>query len=364
MTTYEELGIKPVINACGKMTLLGASVLDKRVAEAMVKASRYNVSMPALEDKAGEKIAEYTGAEAACVTAGAAAGIAISAAAFLSGTNIAKAQALPGDPGEKNELVIQIGHLINFAGLAKLSGAQLVPIGWINGILKEHLAEAINEKTAGFIYIVSHHTVQKGMLKLEDCISICHAKDVPVLVDAAAEEDLEKYISLGADLVTYSGGKAIEGPSFGFICGKKKYVEACRLQEWGIARPMKVTKEGILGLLTALEIYTQTEIDEKRSHEAVINQSILENLQDLPGIDVRIVADEVRESLRRVQIKFPESYTEKSVYDLIDFLRSGETPIVTRDHKANLGIIAIDPRSLSPDQAAIIIQRMRQFFGK
>ena len=73
MTTYKDLGIQPVINACGKMTLLGASVLDQRVADAMVQASQHYVDMTELKEKAGQRIAEIVGAEAACVTCGAAA---------------------------------------------------------------------------------------------------------------------------------------------------------------------------------------------------------------------------------------------------------------------------------------------------
>ena len=62
-------------------------------------------------------------------------------------------------------------------------------------------------------------------------------RGIPVLVDAAAEADLGTYIADGADLVTYSGGKAIGGPTCGFIPGRASLIEACELQDRGIARP-------------------------------------------------------------------------------------------------------------------------------
>jgi len=364
MITYEDVGITPVINACGKMTLLGASVLDSRVAEAMAAASRHNINMMALEDKAGERIASWTGAEAACVTGGAAAGIAIGAAAFIAGADIARAQMLPECTWEKREIIIQSGHLVNFAGMARQGGARLVPIGWVNYIARDHLASAITPDTAGFLYIVSHHTVQKGMLPLADCIQICHQKDIPVLVDAAAEEDLQKYVAMGADLVAYSGGKAFGGPSFGFLCGKKDLIQACRVQEYGIARAMKVTKEGIMGLLAALELYTQAGTAERRQHEAEINQIILDGLKDLPDVRVSLESDEVRYDLLRVQLQLGGQDPAASARELIQFLRSGDPPIVTRDHKADMGIIAIDPRGLEKGHADVIVRQLQEFFSE
>jgi len=131
MVTYKDLKISPIINACGKMTLLGASVLDARVAQAMKEASTCNINMIELEEKAGEMIAHWTGAEAACVTCGAAAGIAIGAAAFMAGNDIAKAQQLPELSGGKRNLLVQMGHMVNFAGMARQAGARLVPLGII-----------------------------------------------------------------------------------------------------------------------------------------------------------------------------------------------------------------------------------------
>jgi len=360
---YEDLGIRPVINACGKMTALGATAVEPEVAEAMALAARHFVNMAELEEKAGRRIAEITGAEAACLTAGAASGIAIGTAAFVAGTDPAKIQALPDSQGLKNEILVQAGHRINFVEMAKIGGGKLVTVGWVNYVAREQLASAITANTAGFLYVLSHHVVRKGMLSLPVCLEICHAKGIPVLVDAAAEEDLRVYVEMGADLVTYSGGKAIGGPSFGLLCGKAKSIEACKAQAWGIARSMKVTKEGAMGLLTALEIYARRDAGAEKERRAAILAATLDQLAGLPHTELSIVSDEAGRDIERAQLQLDEPALGSTAFDLIQHLRSGDPAIVTRDHKANLGILAIDPRTLTLEQVPIITRRIREFFS-
>jgi L-seryl-tRNA(Ser) seleniumtransferase/D-glucosaminate-6-phosphate ammonia-lyase len=362
MITYEDLGVKPVINACGRMTLLGATAIDEDVARAMVAASQHYVNMLELQERAGSKIAEITGAEAGCVTAGAASGIAMGAAAFIVGADVGRIQGLPESAGEKNKLLIQQGHMINFAAMAKMAGAELVPVGFVNFVTTDHLKSAISEKSAGFLFIISHHVVQKGMLSLEECIQICHEREIPVLVDAAAEEDITSYVAKGADLVTYSGGKALGGPSFGMICGKAKYVEACSAQFWGIARAMKVTKEGIMGFLTALENYASMDKEEEKARQDRILSAWAEALSNLPHTEVSIVKDEAGRDIHRLQLKINEDSLGRSAHDLINHLRSGDPAIVTRDHKSNLGIIALDPRPVTDEQVPVIVEKILSFY--
>ncbi len=70
------------------------------------------------------------------------------------------------------------------------------------------------------MYIKSHHCVQKSMLSVLDAVQVAKEYNLPLIVDAE-EEDLNVYYELGADLVIYSGAKAIEGPSSGLVIGKK-----------------------------------------------------------------------------------------------------------------------------------------------
>ena len=133
-------------------------------------------------------------------------------------------------------------------------GAIPVEVGCANKVDKANIIGAINDKTAALMYVKSHHCVQKGMVSLEDMIKIAHGHDLPLIVDASAEEDLKKYIAMEADLVCYSGAKAIEGPTSGFICGRKDLTDAAKLHYKGIGRSMKIGKESMMGLLKAVEI--------------------------------------------------------------------------------------------------------------
>lgn len=204
-------------------------------------------------------IAAATGAEDGCPTSGAAAGIAISIAAVIAGCRLSLIEQLPFSEGLKNNIVIQKGHAVHFGAsvqqMIALGGGKAVEVGNANHVEEAHLREAIDAQTAALFYVKSHHAIQKGMQSLATMIQLGREYGLPVIVDAAAEEDLRRYVALGADLVIYCRGKVIGGPTSGFITGRASLVTACRAQYKGVGRAMKVGKEAIAGLLTALRQY-------------------------------------------------------------------------------------------------------------
>ena len=104
----------------------------------------------------------------------------------------------------------------------------------------------MGERTAAAVYVISHHTVQYGMLALAEFAEIAHAKGVPVIVDAASEYDLKGFLARGADIALYSAHKFLGGPTAGIVAGRRDLVRAAFLQNGGIGRGMKVGKEGIM----------------------------------------------------------------------------------------------------------------------
>ncbi|MHB1406606.1 MAG: DgaE family pyridoxal phosphate-dependent ammonia lyase [Desulfitobacteriaceae bacterium] len=360
MSIYQKYGLKTIINASGKMTALGASAVEAEVAEALAAAAMDYVDIEELWRATGRMIARVTGAEDGCPTSGAAAGIAISVAAVLAGTNLSLIEAFPHAACPRNQVILQKGHAVHFGAaisqMISLSGAEVVEVGQANHVERAHITTAINGKTAALFYVKSHHAVQKGMQPLESLIEIGRAHGIPVLVDAAAEEDLRRYIRLGADLVMYSGGKAVGGPTSGFICGRADLIEACRAQYQGIGRPMKVGKEGIIGLLTALERYELKKDDSQEQLRRM--QWLLERLAGLPGVQGSIVQDEAGRAIFRAQLSIDREAAGIDARELIKRLEAGDPAIYTRNHYANLGIINIDPRPLLPGQEQIIAQRI------
>ena len=365
---YAGIGVRRVINAGGRLTALGGTTLAPEVAAAMAAAGQQYVRLSELADRAGVLITEWTGAEAACVTTGAAAGIALMTAACIAGADLAKIERLPDVDGERREVLMQSGHLVTFgapvAQMVRLGGGRAVAVGWANGVSRAHLEGAIGPRTAAFLYIQSHHTVHKGMLPLADCLAVCRAHGVPCLVDAAAEEDLRAYVALGVDAVTYSGGKAFGGPTSGFIAGRRDLIAACRAQERGIGRPMKVGKEAIVGLLTALRAYVardEATVAAELARQRQVVALIREGLADQPAVRVSELADEAGRAIVRAGLVLDERALGATAGELADFLAQGDPAIYVRGHLVGEGTVMIDPRPIDERDAGIIVERVREF---
>jgi L-seryl-tRNA(Ser) seleniumtransferase/D-glucosaminate-6-phosphate ammonia-lyase len=366
MNVFSKFGLKQVVNASGKMTALGASAVHPEVARAVSEAAQDYVEIDELLVAAGREIANATGAEDGCPTTGAAAGIAIATAAVIAGTNLSLIERLPRPAGVPDEIVLQKGHSVHFGAsvtqMIALGGGNPVEVGHANHTEKAHLTEAVNDRTAALLFIQSHHAVQKGVQSLEAMKEIAAAKGIPLIVDAAAEEDMRKYIALGADLVCYSGGKALEGPTSGFICGRKDLIEACRAQYKGIGRAMKVGKEGVVGLLTALARYGAKE--ETGGEQKARMERFLQLLEGVPGVKGGISQDESGRDIYRAKLEIDPATAGMDAKQLIKRLQSGDPAIYTRNHYSNVGIIFIDPRPLLPNQEQLIADRIRDIISK
>ncbi|MDY6867408.1 MAG: DgaE family pyridoxal phosphate-dependent ammonia lyase, partial [Chloroflexota bacterium] len=347
MTIYQDLGLQRIINASGRMTALGVSVAAEETAEALKEASKNFVDVAALIDAAGKRIASYTGGADSCPTAGAAAGIAIAVAGCIARGSLTITQLLPNASGLPNEVIIQKGHSINFGApvsqMIALGGGIPVEIGFANNTHEDNLREAITDKTAAIFYVKSHHCVQKGMISLEKMVMIGKEAHTPVIVDAAAEEDLRRYIAMGADLVIYSGSKAIEGPVSGFITGDADLIASCKMQYYGIGRTMKIGKEGIIGLLKALELYEQKSVSEVRDREMQKLNLIKTQLQAIEGLTCTIHQDPAGRAIDRLRISIDPDVAGMNIEELIKKLSDGPISIRTRNHLVNLGMLEIDP---------------------
>ena len=214
MNIYENIGLKRIINASGRMTALGVSTISDEVATTAQEAAQSYVNIHDLYKRSGEIISEYTHAEASLVTSCASAGIAMSVAGIIAKDNIKHIRNLPVSEGLKNEVIIPKGHSVSFGApittMIRMGGGVPIEAGMVNSVTKADIISEINEKTAAIMFVQSHHTVHKGMIKLEDLIEVAHEYNLPIIVDAAAEEDMKKYVRMGVDLTIYSGAKALE----------------------------------------------------------------------------------------------------------------------------------------------------------
>lgn len=361
MSVYKDMGLKEVINANGKMTVLGGSVAVDEVAQSVARALQGYVVMDDLMDHVGQAIAEKTGAQAGCPTPGAAAGIAMSVAACIAGDNLELIEQLPCAGNAPNEVIIQKGHVINFgasvAQMIRLGGGKPVEVGSANKVMAENIEQAICSNTAALMYVISHHCVQKGMQPLQTMLDIARRHDLPLILDAAAEEDLCKYAGMGVDMVLYSGSKALNGPTSGCICGCKEYVDKCRMQYKGIGRAMKVSKEAMAGLMAALRLYDQNKADS--GQQRLRMQKLCGQLEHL-GLRCRVEQDESGRAIYRARLDIDHHAAGMSAIQLSDALKQGDPSIHLRDYYANQGTLYIDPRPLAAGQEDIIANSIKR----
>jgi len=351
-----------VINAAGKLTALGGSAQSEAIANGQAKAARIHLDIGALREQVASQIADHCGAEAACVTSGAAAGITISTAAMICRDNSELVTRLPEIP-EPKAIVIQAGHNINFGAdveqMVHMAGADTVIAGNNDRVTESDLEAALRGGPMAILYVQSHHCIQENRVDLTSCIELANGEGVPVIVDAAAEDDLQKYIAMGAELVIYSGGKAFGGPTSGFIVGRKNLIELCEYQFLGIARPMKVSKEQLIGLSLALTEYTA------RDHEATLlswdhhNQKLVDAFLESSFYKLDIKPDEAGRNFSRVAIM--PNQEKFDCRDLVRFLVGGSPTIRTRNHQVSEGRVLIDPRELSDNDMDELITRLSEF---
>lgn len=364
MSVYQDIGLRRVVNANGRVTILGVSTLSDEVAQAAIAGGQSYVVIEELIDRAGEIIASYTGAQDACPTCSASAAISMTVAGLISKGKKSVIDRLPDSSGLANEIVLQKGHSIEFGApmptMLRLGGGVPVEAGTANEVVPEDIEEAITDKTVALLYVKSHHCVQKGMVDLETMRDIAHRHGLPLMVDAAAEEDFRKYIAAGADLVIYSGAKALEATTSGFVTGKKEYINYVKKQYKGIGRAMKIGKEGIMGLLKALERYEKKDRQKEVEKNLAVVAYLCEEINKIPGLQAVQIQDEAGRAIYRARVTLDGSVTKKSIVQINQELRAGDPTVYCRTEFLNLGKLDFDPRPLVDGDKELIVAKLKE----
>ncbi|WP_176083552.1 aminotransferase class V-fold PLP-dependent enzyme [Martelella sp. HB161492] len=363
-----SLGLRPVINVSGTMTSLGASIAVPEAVAAVQKIMPQFVEMNDLQRKAGDIIARLTGAEAGFITASCSSGISLAVAGTITGTDLLAVERLPEVRIAKKEVLVQVGHMVNYGApvdqAIRLAGATVVPIGQATSTHRFHLENAITENTAAAVYVVSHHVVDYGLLHLSEFVEICHARGVPVIVDAASEYDLRGFLETGADIALYSGHKFLGGPTSGIVAGKKELVRHAYLQNLGIGRGMKVGKESIFGVMAALEAWETRDHEGIRAREAGYLDLWKATLSGRLGVNPVIDPDPTNNPLDRLKVIIDPAEARITAWDLAAALAAGDPPIIVRDHEAEHHYFYLDPCNLHPGQEAIVARRLGEELDK
>ena len=359
-----ELGLNPVISAAGTTTAYGGSRLRPEVMDAMNRASNTMVNIDALNAAAGKVLAQYSGAEAGLVTSGAAGGLVLQAAAVIAGTDPIKMNKLPDTDGMKNEIIIHRSHRFPYDQCYLSVGAKFVEIGDGRRCNEWELEGAFTENTAAAAYLFSPFITRRSIPFPRFC-EISHANGIPVIVDAASyippRSNLKQYIAQGADLVIYSGGKGVRGPQgTGILCGKADLIEAAYANaspHQFIGRGLKVSKEEIIGLVKALEIFVNEDEDAENERYKRMCSKVVDALVEIPGLSVEVVHDRYDYLIPMAQIGFTDEWDGASRDTIWEELANSD-PVIYLGNIGGPDELLVDPFNLTDSELEVVIERL------
>lgn len=392
MSIFEDWGLEPIINAAGAVTRLGGAPMPDAVLEAFCAAAHETVPLDTLQGVASRALAEATGAEAGLVTSGAAAALTLGTAAILTGYDLGRMERLPHCDGFPHEMIVAREQRNGYDHAVRAAGARLVEVGFNEivagaGVRRTEVWEyeaAFGPLTAGVLYV---HDPERAP-PLAEVVARAHRRRLPVLVDAAGElpprANLRALLATGADLVAFSGGKAIRGPqATGILCGRRDLVGAAAVQMldmddhfelWeppadlidrgrlagiprhGIGRALKVSKEQIVALLTALKLFASGAYDAELPVRRRRLEQVAAALDGLPvRCLVRVPAD--GESLPLLEIALGEP---AAAMDVCRRLRRGRPSVQVGHGLLHEGKLVVNPLHLTEERTAILARRLRE----
>ena len=365
MGVYQRLGVKQYINAAATLTMYGGSLLSDETMAAMAEASRSYVDIDDLHQRVGERLAQLTHNEAAFICNGAASGIFLATAAAIAGDDAEALDRLPFSDGLRNEIVLSQAGRVEYDVAIQSAGGKRVLYGDDGGGTVRQLEAAITDKTAAiFLYYFEHRMGNRPPLETQ--VRIAREHGIPLIVDAAAQlprrENLWRFTQAGADVVIFSGGKGLRGPqSSGLMVGRREMIERIRRiasPHDGIGRPMKVGKEEIVGLLSAVEQFMLQDedavlADYERQVKAVVDAFVGDDAFDV----VRGFPSEAGQPMPWAIVTPKPGRLKADNLELAAQLLAGDPGVVVLSRN---GGIQINPQTLEDGQIAVVINQLRR----
>ncbi|MFB6194558.1 MAG: aminotransferase class V-fold PLP-dependent enzyme [Haloplanus sp.] len=392
-TVYDELDVPTVVNAAGTKTRIGGTLIRDEAVEAMAAAADSFVRISDLQARASERIAEVTGAEAGFVSSGAAAGLELAAAACIAGDDPAIMAGLPDTDGVASDVLMPRTHRTGYDHALRAAGADIVDVGTNDRHLGTgatdvepwELEAAIDEETAAVALVQKDYSTPA----LRSVVDIAHRRDVPVIVDAAAElppvGNLERFVDAGADLVVFSGGKAVRGPqSTGIVAGRADLVGSIAAQQldmhaepsvWdppdglfagidvdgvprqGLGRSLKVGKEELVGLLRALELFLEEDHEALEREWQARAESVESALADVDGLTTSL-ATGGKAAATEVVVDVDPDVTGRTAAGVVRTLRRETPRVFVAADDVEEGRFTVNPMCLDETEAEYVVERI------
>lgn len=353
--TFASIGVPSVINCKGTFTIVSGSRALTQVVQAMAEATNHYVDMDLLMEKVGERLGELMQCEFGYVPTGCAAGLSALTAACMAGTDPEKMAHLPNTAGMKNEVISQKCHRNTYDHAIRLTGAKFVEV-----VTRADLEAAISERTA--MIAITGSNQPRETIPVAEMIEVGRKHGIPCIVDAAAERpDVpNRYLALGADAVAYSGGKCLRGPqSSGLVLGRRDLLWAAFLNgapHHALCRPMKASKEEVMGLLAAVEAWVNG-----RDHQAEWRmwegwlETVRAAVATLPTVRTRIEMPGYSNVAPMLQIAWDEIALGCTAPQIADELRAGDPPIIM---PARPDALVMMPYMMETGEAEIVAERL------
>ena len=348
---YLALGVRPFINCCSVRTMHGGSLMLPKVRAAVDSASRQFVNLDELMAAASRRIAELTGAESGIVTCGSAAAVALGTAACVAGNDPVKMLRLPFTDGMVNRVIIPAKQRFAYDQSVRMCGCSIVEIE-----TRTDLDAALRQPVALVVLLGKQEHL--STIRLEEIASVCRPKGVPIMVDAASEhiERPSPWLARGADLVIYSGGKFLRGPqTSGLLLGNKRLVEAAWRNgspHQALGRPMKVSKEDIIGVLAALEYwFEERDPGAEAAKWDADCATIAKRVAQIPEVAGEVIEPTGVDRVPRLKISWDRERYPLDGLALRQRALDGEPRVMLDDNSATANSIAVDPFQLQPGEA-------------
>ena len=356
MTDYQSLGVRPVINAFATVTMYGGSLMPPEVLAAMNEAASAFVDLQGLQRAVGQRIAELTNNEAAYVTSGAAAGIVLACAASVLHKRPDALKRFPDLAGFHDEAIIFRSQRNPYDYSIQQTGLKFIEIDGAPTALRG----AINDRSACVFWFPRGECNEED-ITLEETIAIASERDIPVIVDAAAQlppvDNLWRFTRMGAAIALFSGGKELRGPQpTGLMLGRRDFIDSIRPisnPNHGLGRPFKVGKEELMGVLAAVERYLKLDHAAREQYCEETVSLFCAALNPLPGVQAeRAFPNEAGQPLPRCRVLIDAAILGKSADDLVnDFLAHEPAIAVAPDSETSF---YLNPMTLNPGEELLV----------
>lgn len=352
---YLKLGLRPFIHCAGVRTIHGGTLMLPEVSRAMELAARRFVNIDELMAAASRRIAELTGAEAGIITSGCAAALCHATAAALTGADPERMLRLPDTTGLQAKVVMPSTGRFTYDHAIRMTGARVVEVDSL-----ERLVQELDDGAA--LVALLAVADEKGAVSLQQIAPIARKRGVPILVDAAAEIPRlpNPFLSRGASMVAYSGGKYLRGPQCaGLLLGEARWISAAWMHSaphHGFGRPMKVGKEEIIGMLTALEMWaTKRRLESETATWNADLDEIAGRVGRLPAVSTRRLAPaNSTDIIPKLEICWDYARLPVLASDVRLSLLEGTARIMLDDRDSSETSLQILPFSLQPGEAVVV----------